>query len=507
MTMSTHFKTIIFVLGVSLGIVIGHVSLFATEIAVGALIIFIGQGIIYMTERKRKATGFALSLATMLLASGVVLGVIRVQLVQEKVAYTCDGICTLEAKIISSPQIKDTYQVISIRPLESNSDMFDVQIRVPLYPRYAIGETVRLSGKVTTPTVLPPHGDAKSFDYGAYLATKNIGSEMMFPKVEVLDTDAHTVSEYLGRWKGNLISRSEHFISSPASALASGMLFGNSSMSKEVTDMFRIAGLSHIVVLSGFNIAIVIASILFVFAFIPLIARILLASFFVIMFVLMVGVEASVLRATAMAFIALLSTLAGRAYVAKQALILSLLTIIFYSPNSLLHDVSLHLSFLATAGIVYASGTLRKIIERYSSRPSFTELATTTCAAYLATLPYVCYTFGTVSMYALLSNLITLPFVPLAMLMSFITVCLSYISETLALGAGYIDTLILNFILAIARLANTLPFSSISFSLSLIGMCVMYCAFIILAVVLFYKKENETVVTMENGHLTGIIKY
>jgi len=65
-----------------------------------------------------------------------------------------------------------------------------------------------------------------------------------------------------------------------------------------------------------------------------------------------------VIRATLMSFVGLLAMLLGRAYVAKQALILSLLAIVMYEPYALMHDVSLHLSFLATAGIVYLSEPL-----------------------------------------------------------------------------------------------------------------------------------------------------
>jgi competence protein ComEC len=138
------------------------------------------------------------------------------------------------------------------------------------------------------------------------------------------------VREKLGRWKENLISRIEMYVSSPASTLASGMLFGASSVSRELAQTFRTAGLSHIIVLSGFNIAIVIASILFVLAFLPLFLRITLASISVIVFIIMVGAEPSVVRATLMAFIGLLAMLVGREYVARHALILSFFVIVMY---------------------------------------------------------------------------------------------------------------------------------------------------------------------------------
>ncbi len=505
-----HLKTIIFVLGVAAGITIGFVSSFATEMIVAALALaVIHSGIVVVGrywKRESHVEDMRLSFFTILFCVGVVLGAVRTQFVEEKIPYACESSCVFDATIISSPETKDTYQVFTVRPVEAERATYDVQIRAPLYPRFKIGETLHVEGKALLPKVIMPHDGEKSFDYVSYLHSKNIGSEILFPSVEVLDSEAHSVQEYLGRWKEDLIARLGLYVSSPASALSSGMLFGDSSMSKELTQTFRTSGLSHIVVLSGFNIAIVITSILFVFMFLPLIMRIVLASVFVIMFVMMVGGEAGVMRATAMAFIGLLATLLGRAYVARQALIISFLAIILYEPQALRADASLHLSFLATAGIVYASAPLEKILQKYMKNKYMLSLFTTTLAAYFATLPYVMYTFGTVSLYALVANVLVLPLIPITMLLSFIVVCMSYMSETLSLGFGFMDTLVSNIILFVARTVEALPFSNTSLSVSFTSMCIMYAG-VSLLIVYLHSKENETLETSTEGYLTDIIKY
>lgn len=502
-----HYKTLIFTAGIVVGISVGSVSLFSTEVAIFAILISFVQGGIYMTERTRRTHSLAISYCIFLFCIGTVLGVLRVQLVEEKNQFVCVGGCTFDAEIISSAETKDVYQTFNIRPLEAHSLVYDVQVRAPLYPHYEIGDTLRLSGKVTIPKALPPHGEKKSFDYVSYLHTRNVGSEIVFPKVEVVDQSAHTVTATLGRWKKNMIIQLNTYVSSPASLLASGMLFGNSSLSKEDIQTFRTAGLSHIIVLSGFNIAILITCILFVFAFIPVVLRLVLAGFFVILFVMMVGAEASVIRATAMAFVALLSTLVGREYVARQALIISFLLIILYDPSSLLSDVSLHLSFLATAGIVYGSEPVKKVLARYMSHARLVETLATTLAAYVSTLPYVMYTFGTVSVYALIANVLALPFVPIAMLVSSIVVTTSYVSSTLAMMFGYADSLLVDCILFIARAVSRLPFSNLTLSISFVGMCMLYLFVSFLILYFSHKEDNETFQTTEEGYLTGTISY
>ncbi|MFA6608499.1 MAG: ComEC/Rec2 family competence protein [Candidatus Paceibacterota bacterium] len=515
---TTHTKTVTFVAGVMLGIVCGEVSSFSTEVAMSAGLLAVVQGGIYFWERKRKqASGvvdaarlFSFSLMTMLFSLGLFVGIIRAQLVEEKNNFVCESTCSFDAKIVSSPEIKNDVQTFRARPLEMD-DVYDVQVRAQLYPKYQIGETLKISGKVKVPDVIQMHGDKNnSFDYASYLKTKNVGSEMSYPKVEVIDESAKTFSDTLGRWKENFVTRIDLYVSSPASSLASGMLFGASSMSKDLSQTFRTAGLSHIVVLSGFNIVIVIATILFLFSFLPLILRITFAAVSVVAFVIVVGAEPSVIRATLMAFVSLLAMVVGREYVARDALIISLFAIVMYEPYALTHDASLHLSFLATAGIVYLMKPLEEIFVRYFSSiksKTFKEIFVTSLAAYIATMPYIMYAFGTVSVYALMANILILPFVPLAMLLSFLVVVSSFILVSLSQVIGFMDTAFIDVMIWIARAVEGLPMASIQSSISFKTMSVVYVCIMLGIIYFSTKNKNETRVTIENGNLTDIISY
>lgn len=506
-----HARTLTFVSGVLLGIVIGEVSNYGSEMVVFALILSLVQGGVFWWERREsKPEGFALSLFTILFCVGLFVGIVRAQLVEEKNNFVCDGVCSFDVKIISSPEVKNDVQTFIARPL-GRDDVYDIQVRTQLYPKYQIGETLKISGKVKVPDVIQMHGDKnKTFDYASYLKTKNVGSETTYPKIETINKTAKTFSDHLGRWKENFVTRIDMYVSSPASSLASGMLFGASSMSKDLAQTFRTAGLSHIIVLSGFNIVVVIATILFLFSFLPLLLRITFASISVIAFVIMVGAEPSVVRATLMAFVSLLAMIVGREYVARDALIISLFAIVMYEPYALTHDVSLHLSFLATAGIVYLAKPLEEIFVKYFPRvksKTFREIFVTSSSAYLATMPYIMYAFGTVSVYALIANILVLPFVPLAMLLSFLVVVSSFIFSTLSQLIGFVDTAFINVIIWIARVIESLPMSSIELTISFQTMCVMYVCIAGIIIYFSIKNKNETRVTFENGNLTDIISY
>lgn len=537
MNISTHKKTLVMVVGVMVGIAVGEISMYGSEVAVGVLLLSIVQSGLYIyerrMERKRKQTSdaegvtrlFSFSLVTLLFSLGLCVGIVRQQLVEEKIKYACEYTCSFEAVVVSSSETKDEYQIFSVRPIhDDDRKMYDIEIRSALYPRHEIGETLMVSGKVSVPKVIMSHDASKNnraFDYTSYLRTKNIGSEMFYPHIEVIDTEAHEVLHILGRWKDKLIMRIDRYVSAPESSIASGMLFGSSTISRELLQTFRTTGVSHIVVLSGFNLVIVIVSILFVFTFLPLVLRIVLAFAFVTIFVMMVGGSPSIVRAMLMAFISLLAMLVGRSYVARQALIVSLFLIVMYEPYSLMYDVSLHLSFLATAGLVYMSEPFHLFLKSYSDSvrsPLSGELFITTLSAYFATLPYIMYTFGTVSVYALVVNMIVVPMVPLAMLLSFLVIMSSYVSFTVATLFGFLSTSVVAFMIWTVRWFEELPFASISITFSFIQMFAVYLC-IIIGMSFFSKrlekkmlkgslmKENETHRTNNGENLTDIISY
>jgi hypothetical protein len=236
----------------------GYGSQYASDIALALGALFIIQSSLWGLGRYLQK-GVVVPSVIALFSLGVVLGIVRVQMEHEPQALTCERACTIEAYVARSPEQKDSYQELV---LEVDNEHARVLVRAPLYPEYQIGDMLSVTGVIRTPQVIMSHGDKQFFDYPAYLQTRSIGSESLYPKITVVDEEAHTFTHLLGRLKEDMVARVDGAIDAPASSLASGMLFGNASMSKELTETFRVAGLSHIVVLSGFNIAIIISFVL-----------------------------------------------------------------------------------------------------------------------------------------------------------------------------------------------------------------------------------------------------
>lgn len=517
-----HAKILSLVTGIIVGIVCGSVSVYGSEIAVAALVLLVTQcclvalSIVHsrkkMNIQKEGRPSFLYCAPlTLCLSLGIVLGVIRVQFVEEKMSVICETVCTKSGYVVNPSTFAHEYQTIVFRSDETTSS-YDILVRLPRYPTYEIGEQLTLSGQVRIPPPTFPHGSPQSFDYRSYLHARHLGSEMLYPRVTHREdvSGAQSLVQVLQSYKEKGRKIIQHYVTDPESSLATGVILGDDGMSSELKNTFRAAGVSHIVVLSGFNIAILVMFIFWITFFLPLILRVFFAIGMIILFVLAVGGEASLVRASLMMGVSLGALLLGRGYVARQALLVSLMVILLYAPETVLKDVSLHLSFLATAGIVYLLPVLEMLITPRIKK-SFRSLLVTTLATYIATMPYIMYTFGSLSFYALIANILIVPLVPPLMLLSGLTILSGLFSEVLALLFGYGTSSLGHVIIVLAHVFEKMPFSHIEASISFRTMLVMYMLIGVSCIVTRNYRErtqkNETLRTNANESISEIMTY
>ena len=191
-----------------------------------------------------------------------------------------------------------------------------------------------------------------------------------------------------------------------AGALLRGLTIGDtSSMSRATLDSFRAAGLSHVVAVSGSNLAIVAAALGFLVRGLPARARVLSVTGALAAFVMVAGPDASVLRAAAMAAVGMAALFFGRAARPLNALAVALIGLIALRPG-LATSVGLWLSASATAGIVLFSETVARRLWRPRA---LTDALAVSLAAQGAVLPILVSVFGSVSLVSPAANLLAAP--------------------------------------------------------------------------------------------------
>ncbi len=198
-------------------------------------------------------------------------------------------------------------------------------------------------------------------------------------------------------------------------ALARGFVLGQDDrVDPRTVEDFRRSGLSHLLAVSGQNVALLalLAMPLLGALGIPLRARLVWILALIAVYVPLTGAGPSIQRAGVMGALSVLATLAGRRASRLYALALAALVTLAVEPR-ITADVGWQLSFAAVLGILLLAAPLRRpIAARIGSRGlpgTLAEGAALTIAATLATAPLIAFHFGAVSTTTLLANLLALP--------------------------------------------------------------------------------------------------
>jgi competence protein ComEC len=189
-------------------------------------------------------------------------------------------------------------------------------------------------------------------------------------------------------------------------AVVAGFLLGDTrDVPPEVEDQFRAAGLTHLLAVSGANVAFVLALVAPVLRRVGLGTRLAGGVTVLIVFGTMTRWEPSVLRACVMAGCSMVALFLGRPAAGLRVLAIAALGLLLADPF-LLHSVGFLLSCGASAGIAILGPGLAT---RLRGPRWVREGLGVTLAAQLGVAPVLIPVFGGVPLVALPANLVAVP--------------------------------------------------------------------------------------------------
>ena len=304
---------------------------------------------------------------------------------------------------------RDGQQTATLRSIGSGADAsFIVAATLPAYPDVSIGDIVTAEGAIR------PRPDSP---YGRYL--ERIGAVGTFSAramtLERPPPDPRLALEELRQGAATALSA---VLPEPEAGLASGILIGlRDLVDRDLAAAFTTVGVSHVVAISGWNIAIVAAVVAALFGGMRRRRRSVLTMVVIVAYVAFAGASASVVRAGAMAGVVLLARESGRAGRAAAALGWAAVLLLLADPK-LIGDAGFQLSALATAGLIAWATPLTDWIDRQTGGRLPCWLAESlgvSLAAQAATLPVVLAAFGRLAILSPLVNLAVVPLVAPAM--------------------------------------------------------------------------------------------
>jgi competence protein ComEC len=355
-----------------------------------------------------------------------------------------------------------------------------ILVSVPIYPEYFYSDVIKFQCEIKSPGVI------EDFDYGRYLAAKNIYSVCYSPKLILsykegvekgvgLNIKKSLPLEFIWRPIFSLRkffrSTIELGLKEPEAGLVKAFILGDSTaIPDELNNSFRQSGLSHIVAISGTHITLMVGMFFFLLLGINLKRRqaFYLSIPLIIFYITLAGSPASAVRSGVMGFLVLLALHVGRLNRLDYSLVLSGAVMLLVNPKYLIADAGFQLSFLAVLSMAYLypffDNRLKPFYEKAPKKirgvvKVICQAFALTIAAQIFTLPILIFSFRQISFIAPFSNILVLWISPFLMGGAFIGIGLSLLIPVVAPFFFLPTGLVAKYLIAVAEICATLPFA------------------------------------------------
>ena len=279
-------------------------------------------------------------------------------------------------------------------------------------------------------------GNPDEMDYEQYLHDKGI---IYRQHVEVREIEKVGESPTFMTRAFNVRSDLQHRVlnsslSPESQSLIIAMLLGNDDfIEPSMRDSFSRAGVAHVLALSGLHIAVI--SLIIWFLFFPLDyirgkkIRLLLTLIALIAYDVLTGLSASVIRSTVMIAFVFMSQIFYRKSSPLNSVAAAALAILVFNPSSL-YSVGFQLSFITVSSLIIFYQAFELKHPQNKILNYFYTIIVSSLVAMVTTIILTSYYFNVMSLIAVISNVLIMPFIPVFMVLGAFAILL------LAMGGG-----------------------------------------------------------------------
>jgi competence protein ComEC len=424
--------TLVFAGGLSFLIGIFLVDLGVPLLFLAVPVLLVAAGIALFDQAVRLRAAFLVALAAVLI--GFWYAPFYRHLVAERLRVDFGAAASYSGTVVDEPDVRESFQRFTVRLDPPHHGTIMVGTLPGVAVRY--GDVITVTGRVED----------------------NNGPELWMPKQFTVtgENRGNRLRAYLIGVKHSIIGVYRSLLPSDTAALLGGLTFGvRGDFTADDKASMSLSGTTHLVALSGYNISILVIAVANLFRWwLPRRATFVVTIGIISLFVLMVGAEASVVRAAVMGVLALVAREAGRRYYFRNSVTLAAAAMALADPTIVTGSLGFQLSFASLLGLVYLEplvGRLVRIDSRGESVLGWRESLATTLAAQLAVAPLLIEYFGSFSLTSLAANVLVLTTVPIAMLLGFLLGVLGLVLAPLAAMLAWLVQALLVYQLSVIR--------------------------------------------------------
>ena len=464
---------------------------------IGSLLGSLLLSAIILLLSKQKVPALWLTVAAVALLVAMLVHTFTFIVPQKEVESFSGKTLTLEGRVVDTT-VYDKGQSLLVRLTAIDDEASD--LRISLYTvneEIKIGDVIRCKGEI--------------------YPLSNQDDEQLYQKasgiVAVVEIDGyvnvikHTFSlRYLFRELNNTLADQLGTVTNEkSSGLFPALLLGNKShLSSYTALLFRRAGASHLLALSGLHLSVLLAFLQKLLSPLRTSKRLkdALCLCFILVFTALSGASSSILRAAFMSSFYFIAWFFKRKNDSVTSLFFTAALLLLFWRGTL-YDVGFWLSFFATYGIILSSklpifksirqenntklNTALRIIVKAKG---ILKLFFVTVFAVLFTLPLCALFFGEVSLLSIPSSLILSPFANIILLLALPLLLLSYVPY-IGVWFGHIASIISNIFLRVVTWLGEISNTTYATNFLLVEILAVLLLLSLVAITLLPKKFSK----------------
>lgn len=299
-----------------------------------------------------------------------------------------------------------------------------------------------------------------AFAYGDHIALTGTVRKSKSPLVRGYVTARHTNITIIGHHEGSTLKERlydsktafennlKKVLPSEKAAFLSGLTVGSTAeFTKEFISELRTTGTTHLVALSGSNISGIISVLMLILTwFLPRKKTFWPALAVIIVFVVMTGAEASLVRAAIMNGIALAGSYYERMGSMRNAIIAAAFLMALWNPLVPAFDLGFQLSFAAILGMAYIEPIIKKHT-RLTNKEALQAIS-----AQAAVMPVLALTIHHANPVSIIPNLLIAMVIPTTVGLGFLTGALGFVSTTVSFAPAWIANVLLSYEMGVVHI-------------------------------------------------------
>lgn len=356
------------------------------------------------------------------------------------------------------------------------------------------------------------------------MKTLKIFGNIKASKIKLIKEGNKNLIFFINKITNSIKEKIDNILPKKQAELLKGLLIGDTTnIDEQIKENFKISSLSHVLAVSGMQVAYIIASLSVILNKIIGKQKAKIVIIIVlILYACITGFSPSILRATIMGIVLILSNLFFRKNDIWNTMALSLLLMLIYNPF-LICNVGLQLSYLGTIGIIIFYSTIlkrlnsikiknRKLKYKINLKSKFVnvikETLAVTLSAQIAVFPLIIYSFNLFGTYFLITNLLSTILIGPITIIGTLMILFSYIFFPIAKILSFVVKFFIDLLIKIANISS-LPLSKIYFvTPKFYIIIVIYIFFIILNYILnLYYSSNLSLTQKRLKNIIALIKY